>query len=411
MRKLAMSLVIGLLCVSTTSILAADPDPTSGGVAAPLMDGQSLADALMEWDGYDFTDAGDAWPGALRSGPSSASDPDDPYGGDSTIWILPPLDGPAHVLVEARLSDTAEPIVWGNVQRIMSELGFTQDEQRGVYGGFGQVLGAAYANASDDDRSNDAVAWIANAVALWASRTQGFEPVQDGQPEPLVPMPRGGIQLEIVPTGEQSAVLPMPEPTLAPTPEPTPEPTETPRPTRTPRPTPKATKTPSPTAAAGEAPAPGKDDWICDQSDDIIGDPFNSNWNVARVDWGKRNGFDRIKITLDRRSGEADFVQAIAHQLPIDDVANLKVKKPSAGGVAVAVGLFEGVRLTWTIDRQLSGLNAVRAITLGKDNNGFAWLVVGADGEGCYSLQVPAWTAHHPEEDARVVVFLDVKKP
>ena len=107
MRRIALAVAAGLLLVATT-VIAAEPDESSGGVVAPLIDGQSLADGLMEWDGYDFTDAGDIWPGALRSGPSSASDPNDPFGGDGTIWILPPLDGPAHVLVEARLSELGE---------------------------------------------------------------------------------------------------------------------------------------------------------------------------------------------------------------------------------------------------------------------------------------------------------------
>lgn len=424
MRKVALPLVIGLLGVTTTTILAADPSTSTGSASSPFMDGRSLADALMQWDGYDFTEAGNDWPGALRSGPSDASSPDDPYGGDGTVLILPDLDGPAHVLVEARLSQAGQPLVWSNVQRIMSELQFSDDDQRAVYGGLGQVLGESYANASDEQRTDDAAIWVANGLVLLEGRTQGFETPTDGQPTPIVPVPLGGIQLEIVPTGESPSVLPIPEPTSAPTPEPTEapttEPTEAPtaRPVRTARPTPrptaKATRRPTATAAAGEAPAPTTDDWICDGSEDIIGDPYLSGWNVNRVDWRKRNGYDRLIVTLDRRKpgGENFEVQADARVMPADEVGpTLGVRQPSQGATAIALGFMDDIHLGWNLDRPLNGLNTVRSVTLGRDADGVPWLVAGSDGNGCYSLQVPAWTAHHPTEDQRVQVFLDIQRP
>ncbi len=363
------------------------------------MSGQALADALMEWDGYDFSDAGDIWPGALRSGPSSASDPNDPFGGDGTIWILPPLDDPAHVLVEARLSELGQASIWGNYQRIMTELGLTEEEQQGVYAGLGEVLGAGYASASDDEQTSHADAWFAGGVALWQVQTRGFEPVPEGQPAPLVPMPDGGVTLEIVPDGQESAVLPMPEPTATPTLEPT----ATPR--RTPKPTPRPTATP----AFTQAPAPK--DWVCDGSDSIIPDPLSKGWNIQRVNWGRRSGYDRITMTLSRYNAlGGNGTQAITHVLPSDQVnPTLKVKKPKDGDWSVALGLFQDVRLTWTLDRELTGLGEVEAITLGKDNNGYPWLVVGTDEEPCYSLQIPAWTAKNPKNQQSIQVFLDVK--
>ncbi|MEZ4596373.1 MAG: hypothetical protein R3C32_05730 [Chloroflexota bacterium] len=397
MRRIALAIAAGLMLVATT-VLAADDD--SGGVVAPLMDGQALADALMEWDGYDFTDAGDIWPGALRSGPSSLSDPNDAFGGDGTIWILPSLDEPAHVLVEARLSEMSNASIWGNYQRIMEELGLTEEEQQGVYGALGEVLGAGYAAASDDEQASQADAWFAGGVALWQVQTRGFEPVAEGQPAPLVPMPDGGVTLEIVPDGQESAVLPMPEPTPTPTIEPTP----TPR--KTPKPTPKPTATP----AFTQAPAPKH--WVCDGSDTIIPDPLLKGWNIQRVNWGKRNGYDRITVTLNRYNAlGGNGAQAITHVLESDQVSpTLKVKKPKDGEWSIALGLFQDVRLTWTLDRELSGLGAVESITLGKDNNGYPWLVVGTDEvPPCYQLQVPAWTASNPKTQQSIQVFLDVK--
>lgn len=395
MRRIALAIAAGLMLLATT-VLAAEDD-SSGGVVAPLMDGQSLADALMEWDGYDFSEAGDIWPGALRSGPSSASDPNDAFGGDGTIWILPPLDEPAHVLVEARLSELGQASIWGNYQRIMVELGLTQEEQQGIYGGLGEVLGAGYAAASEDEQASHADAWFSGGVALWQVQTRGFEPVPEGEPAPIVPMPDGGVTLELVPDDQESAVLPMPEPTASPTSEPTPR--------KTPKPTPR----PTPTPAFTQAPAPK--DWVCDGSDSIIPDPLSKGWNIQRVNWGRRSGYDRITVTLNRYNAlGGNGTQAITHVLPSDEVnPTLKVKKPDEGDWAIALGLFQDVRLTWTLDRDLSGLGSVEAITLGKDDNGYPWLVVGTDDEPCYSLQIPAWTAKNPKNQQSIQVFLDVK--
>lgn len=397
MRRIALAIAAGLMLVATTVIAA--EDDSSGGVVAPLMDGQALADALMEWDGYDFSEAGDIWPGALRSGPSSLSDPNDPFGGDGTIWILPQLDEPAHVLVEARLSQLGQASIWGNYQRIMEELGLTEEEQQAVYAGLGEVLGAGYAAAADDEQASQAQAWFAGGVALWQVQTRGFETPPEGQPSPLVPMPDGGVTLEIVPDGQESAVLPMPEPTSTPTPEPTATPRRTARPTVRPTATPAFTQAPSPK------------DWVCDGSDTIIPDPLVKGWNIQRVNWGRRSGYDRVTITLSRYNAlGGNGTQAIAHVLPSDEVnPTLKVKKPKTGDWAIAVGLFQDVRLTWTLDRDLSGLGAVESITLGKDNNGYPWLTVGTNDEPCYQLQVPAWTANNPKNQQSIQVFLDVR--
>ena len=56
---------------------------------------------------------------------------------------------------------------------------------------------------------------------------------------------------------------------------------------------------------------------------------------------------------------------------------------PSEGDKAIAIGLYQDVRLTWTLDRALT-TPAVDWITMEKDNNGFPWVVLGVDEDACY---------------------------
>jgi hypothetical protein len=146
----------------------------------------------------------------------------------------------------------------------------------------------------------------------------------------------------------------------------------------------------------------------CEQTA-AIQDPIGEGWRVQGVNWSNTGTSDRVTVTLDRfgpLAGEA--TQAIVHVLPVDEVAGtLKVTPPSAGRDAVALGLWQGVRLTWALDRELS-LPKVRWITMGKDDNGFAWLVLGVRGEACYSLQVPAWTGDEPADTPTIQVLVDV---
>ena len=94
--------------------------------------------------------------------------------------------------------------------------------------------------------------------------------------------------------------------------------------------------------------------------------------------------------------------------LPTDQVkSQLKVSAPNDGDTAVALGLFQDVRLTWALDRALP-LKAFKWITMEKDNNGYPWVVLGIDGDACYSLQVPAWTADSPKSRPTIQVVVDV---
>ena len=119
--------------------------------------------------------------------------------------------------------------------------------------------------------------------------------------------------------------------------------------------------------------------------------------------------YDRLFVTLDQRDPGGDGTQAIVHVMPVADVpSTLKVSAPQAGTVAVALGLFQDVRLTWTLDRALT-LPALKWITMQKDDNGFPWIVLGVKGAGCYSLQVPDWSASDPQPASTVLVTIDVK--
>jgi hypothetical protein len=388
MRRLLILILAGLVFLVPVA-LAADPEDPE----MPTVTGQEVADALSQWDGYDFQDAGDTWPGALRSGPSATADPSDPYGADGTILLLPPLDDPAHAVVSVRLSSAATPGVWDHYQRIMDELQFPEEDQQAVYGALGQMLGLAYANADENEQTHVTAVDVGPYKVLWQSQTSGFEATDPAAPLPPFLMPNGGVTLEIVPPDETSVVIPMPEPTPTPTPKPTVKPT--------PKPTVKPTPKPS------QAPPPG--DWVCDGVSTSITDPLSKRWSIKRVDWANKGKYDRIIVTLDQTGSGGDGTQAIVHEMPIGDVeSTLKVKAPSKGDKAIALGLYQDVALNWKLDREMT-TPAVEWLTMEKDNNGFPWVVLGVAEDACYSLQVPIWTAEDPKSKPSVQVTIDVK--
>jgi hypothetical protein len=190
----------------------------------------------------------------------------------------------------------------------------------------------------------------------------------------------------------------LPGPTDEPTAEPEPTPTRTPKPTR---PTPTATP-PTPS----QAPAPG--DYVCDAST-TIEDPIGEGWNIRRIDWTNKGKYDRLIVTLDQRGPGGNGTQAIVHVLPAEEVpSTLQVSSPQAGSTAIALGLFQDVRLTWPLDRALT-LPALKWITMEKDDNGFPWIVLGVKGDACYSLQIPDWTGDDPQPATTVLVTVDVE--
>lgn len=197
--------------------------------------------------------------------------------------------------------------------------------------------------------------------------------------------------------------VPTDEATPLPTDAATPEPTVAPTPQKTPRPTKQPTPAPP---APSQAPPPAA--YVCD-TDTTITDPLSAGWNIRRIDWSNQGKYDRLVVTLDQRAPGGDGTQAITHVMPPTDVpTTLKVTAPQAGQVAIALGLFQDVRLTWSLDRALT-LPALKWITMEKDDNGFPWVVLGVKGAGCYSLQVPDWSATDPQPASTVLVTIDVK--
>jgi len=194
------------------------------------------------------------------------------------------------------------------------------------------------------------------------------------------------------------------EATAIPTAEPEPTDVPTAEPTATPKPTVKPSPTP---AAASTAPPP--ESFVCD-SDSTIPDPLSSGWNLRRLDWKGMGSYDRLTVTLDRYEGlGGNGTQAIVHVMPVADVSStLNVSSPQAGTTAVALGLFQDVRLTWSRDQALR-LKALKWITMQKDDNGYPWVVLGVVGDACYSLQVPDWTADDPQPATTVLVTVDVQ--
>lgn len=202
-------------------------------------------------------------------------------------------------------------------------------------------------------------------------------------------------------------------PTIAPTEEhvtsaPTDRPTKAPTDVPTSAPTTAASDRPLPTVGGPPPAPPGT--FECDRSS-ALQDPLSRGWRIQAVDWRDAGDRDRVIVTLNQFEPLAGVAtQAIVHLMPVGEVADrLGVVEPSAGREAVALGLWQGVRLTWTIDRELS-LPKVRWVTMGKGENGFAWLVLGVRGDACYSLQVPVWAATgDPSDASSIEVIVEVE--
>jgi hypothetical protein len=226
---------------------------------------------------------------------------------------------------------------------------------------------------------------LASSTPL-ATDEQTPEPAQTPTRTPRPTKPPPTDEATPLPTDEVT-----PEPTLEPTPQ------KTPKPTRKPTPTP-----PSPS----QAPAPAA--YVCD-TDSTIPDPLSAGWNIRRIDWRNLGKYDRLFVTLDQKDPGGHGTQAIVHVMPPSDVpTTLKVSAPQAGSTAIALGLFQDVKLTWSLDRALT-LPALKWITMEKDDNGYPWIVLGVKGAACYSLQIPDWSASDPQPATTVLVTIDVK--
>ena len=115
-------------------------------------------------------------------------------------------------------------------------------------------------------------------------------------------------------------------------------------------------------------------------------------------------------MTLDQTGSGGDGTQAIVHELPIEDVeSTLKVSAPSKGDKAIALGLYQDVRLTWTLDRALTtpapstGSRWRRTTTA---TRGWCWVSTRTPAT---RSRCPLWTADDPKSKPTVQVTIDVK--
>jgi hypothetical protein len=206
---------------------------------------------------------------------------------------------------------------------------------------------------------------------------------------------------------QQATGTPTDQPVLTQAPGPTPTPRVTRRPTRTPN----ATATPAQTPLPDDLPTPPPaGSYLCDGEAVAIEDPLARGWNVDRVRWGTRPGFDHIYLELSRRKAlDTDGTRAVVEVLPVSEVAErLGFVAPAAGRTAVVLTLSEGIRATLTVNQELD-LQKVRAVTAGRDANGLQWLVLGVRGDTCYSLQAPAWSPDDPGDTSTTEVILDIE--
>jgi hypothetical protein len=204
----------------------------------------------------------------------------------------------------------------------------------------------------------------------------------------------------------------------------TPAATQVSQPTDQPGPTPTARVTPRPTRARTGTPAPTGtprlDDlptpppagtYVCDGGSVALEDPLGRGWNVARVRWGVRPGFDHVYLELTpRRALDGAGARAVVQVMPVDEVTErLGFQPPGDGRTAVVLTLSEGVRATLAVDQPLT-FQKLKALTAGKDPDGLQWMVLGIRGDdACYSLQVPAWSSEDTGDTSTIEVILDIE--
>jgi hypothetical protein len=189
-----------------------------------------------------------------------------------------------------------------------------------------------------------------------------------------------------------------------------PTPTATPRVTRRPTRTPNATATPAHTTLPDDLPTPPPaGSYLCDGEAVALEDPLARGWNVDRIRWGTRPGFDHVYLELSRRKAlDTEGSRAVVEVLPVSEVVErLGFVAPAVGRTAVVLTLSQGIRATLTVDQEID-LQKVRAVTAGKDADGLQWLVLGVRGDTCYSLQAPAWSGDLGDP-SDIEVILDIE--
>jgi hypothetical protein len=172
------------------------------------------------------------------------------------------------------------------------------------------------------------------------------------------------------------------------------------------------TATPTATGLPGDLPTPPPaGTYLCDGEAVALEDPLGRGWNIDRVRWGTRPGFDHVYLELSRRKAlDGEGARAVVQVLPVSEVeGRLGFTAPSVGRTAVVLTLSDGVRATLAVDQEVD-LPKVRAVTAGKDDEGRQWLALGVRGDTCYSLQAPAWAADDPDDGSVVELAIDIRQ-
>lgn len=255
------------------------------------------------------------------------------------------------------------------------------------------------------------VAVVAGAAIVFGGVLGGPSPTPTSRVALVSPSPGASVDATTYPTDE-------PGPTDARTPTPTDvTQTDQPAPTATGRITPRPTRPRTATAApTGNPPLddlptpPPAGTYVCDGTSVALEDPLVRGWNIARVRWGARSGFDHVYLELSpRRALDEVGARAVVQVMPVSEVAErLGFIPPSVGRTAVVLTLSDGIRATLSVDQAVT-LQKVRAVTAGKDPDGLQWLVLGVRGDACYSLQAPAWSADDPGDASTMELILDIE--
>ena len=314
-------------------------------------------------------------------------------------------------------------------QRLDSDLGVTAGSVRGAQGGGGRVRRAVAFVVS--------VLVVSTFVSIGVVAFGGFlprvtDPFGPRTAASLTPATSPSVAMGATasPPASQSSTGPTARPTLGPsqTPRPTLPPVATatpvaiatadptdaptappgsPDPTQTPLPAASETPGASPGVASPKAPPPTGFDCASAVS---VRDPLDRGWRLNGVYWAERDSYDRLTLrlipepTLDGTTSIVKVEPRPRHWA--SDVLGLP--DPTEGDLTVIVRFSNGVMLT----RDLQGApneTALRTLTAASTSDGKVWMVLGVAGEGCRSLQAPAWDDPSLEDLAFVDVTLDLK--
>jgi hypothetical protein len=145
-----------------------------------------------------------------------------------------------------------------------------------------------------------------------------------------------------------------------------------------------------------------------------IRDPERSRWRLANVEAAAGEGFEQVRLSLQRtgRRGEGGTVTA---EWLSPDVAVQTLQVPRPAGTRALVLRFENA-VELDSDRSFDadtlddlGVRNLRSIQVSSGPDGRTTAVIGVAGDGCARLSAPRWERRRPPDSADVL--LDVEAP